>query len=369
MDSKTINKTIFTLESRENSYLEVTKEYFKLTDEQMYLAIQQAFVFFIGSLSAKKNINYKELRNTLTPNINKKEIALIFDSSKIKSAWYGFEVFDKIIPLFNKKTSHSILSGDLIIEHNHCHWKELFFEELISERDTYFLSIDDCYIVYINNLSNSLFEKLNYELLCYEPYVGYLDTTFQTPIKSYVSTILCKIGIINKDTVILPGEDEDWRVDENTQGLPFDKYSFIIKSVPDLYFGLFLSYKIERAVFEGFEADTEISLNAVSPIVKNLNCFKVMIEPEKLKYLLEQKGGKLKKAQLENYQKKDFENLIKEKIKNNYIYELTELKEHNIVKFNIVIELDVQYTTEKVKCNVSLVYNPEEEIIRLITLF
>ncbi len=363
------NKTIFTLESRENFYLEVMKENFKLSDKQMYEAIQQAFNDFTENLHSKKKIEYKDLRNALTPNINKKEIALVFDSSKIKSAWYGYAAFDKVIPIFDKKTTHSILSGDLIINQNHYHWKEYFFEELISEKDTDFLNTDDCYIVYINNLSNSFFEKLNKDLLSYEPYIGYLNTTFQTPLKSFLSSILCKIGIVNKDTVILPGEDDEWNTNDNTPGLPFDKYNFNIKSVPDLYFSLFLSYKIEREVFDGFEADTHISLNAVSPIVKNIDHFKVIIEPEKLRYLLEQKWGKLKKAQLENYSKEDFENLIKDKIRNNYIYELTELTEHKIVKFNLIIELEVQYTTDKVKCNVSLIYNPENEIIKLITLF
>ena len=59
------NKTIFTLESRENSYLEVTKEYFKLSDKQMYDVIQEAFNHFIENLHSKKKIEYKDLRNAL----------------------------------------------------------------------------------------------------------------------------------------------------------------------------------------------------------------------------------------------------------------------------------------------------------------
>jgi hypothetical protein len=335
----------------------------------MYNAIQQAFNYFIENLHSRKRIDYKALRNALTPNINKKEIALVFDSTKIKSAWYGHEAFDKVIPIFDKITTHSILSGDLIINQNHYHWKDFFFEELISEKDIDFLNTDDCYIVYINNLSNSLFEKLNNELLSYKPYIGYLETTFQTPLKSFLSSILCKIGIINKDTVILPGEDDEWNTNDNTLGLPFDKYGYKIKNVPDLYFGLFLSYKIERAVFDGFETDTHISLNAVSPIVKNMDHFKVIIEPEKLKYLLEQKEGKLKKAQLENYSIKDFEKLINEKIKDNYIYEMSELREFKVIKFNVIIELETLYSKENVKCQVTLHYQPEENKLRLITFF
>ena len=42
-----MNNKIYTIESRENSYLEVTKEYFKLSDRQMYDVIQEAFNHFI----------------------------------------------------------------------------------------------------------------------------------------------------------------------------------------------------------------------------------------------------------------------------------------------------------------------------------
>lgn len=363
------NKTIFTLESRENFYLEVMKENFKLTDKQMYDVIQQAFDHFKENLHSKKKIEYKDLRNVLTPNINKKEIALIFDSSKIKSAWYGYEVFDKIIPIFNKKTKHSILSGDLIIEQNFYFWKEVFFEELISEKDTDFLNIRDCFIVYINNLSNTVFTNFHNQLSNYDPYVGFIDTTTQTKLKTIMSFILCKVAIVNNNQIILPYEDEDWEIDENTQGLPFESYNFSIRSIPCLYYDLFLSYKIEREDLKGYSLDTRIALNSITPIVDDLEKLNIEIDEPKFNYLLNEKRGKLKKAQLEKYSIKDFEKLIKEKIKDNYIYEMSELKEFNLIKFNVIIELELQCSLEKVKCQATLHYKPEENKLKLITFF
>lgn len=363
------NQTIFTLESRENFYLEAMKENFKLSDKQMYEVIQQAFNDLTENLRSEKKIEYKDLRNVLTPNINKKEIALVFDSSKIKSSWYGYEVFNTVIPLFEKKTKHSILSGDLIIDQNFYYWKEVFFQELTSEKDTDFLNIQDCYIIYINNLSNTLFTKFHNQLSCYEPYIGFLDTTTQTNLKTMLSFILCKVAIVNNHEVILPYEDEDWKTDENTQGLPFENYSFSIKSIPSLYYDLFLSYKIEREDLKGYSLDTRIALNSITPIVSDLEKLNIEIEKQKFNYLLNEKGGKLKKAQLENYSIKDFEKLIKVKIKENYIYEMSELKEFNVIKFNVIIELEVQYSKEKVKCQVTLHYQPEENKLKLITFF
>lgn len=363
------NKTIFTLESRENFYLEVMKKNFKLSDKQMYDVIQQAFNDFTDNLYSKKSIEYKNLRNVLTPNINKKEIALVFDSSKIKSAWYGHEAFDKVISLFDKKTKHSILSGDLIIEQNFHYWKEVFFQELTSKKNNDFFNIQDCYIIYINNLSTTLFNKINNQLSCYEPYIGFLDTTTQTNLKTMLSFILCKVAIVNNHEVILPYEDEDWETDENTQGLPFENYNFSIKSIPSLYYDLFLSYKIEREDLKGYSLDTQIAINAITPIVTDLENLNIEIEESKFNYLLNVKGGKLRKVQLENYTIEDFENLIKEKIKDNYIYEMSELKEFNVIKFNVVIELEVKYSQENVKCQVTLHYQPEVNKLKLITFF
>jgi hypothetical protein len=361
--------TIFTIEARENVFFEVLKNQFNLSSEQMYVAIRDSFSYFKDSFEANKGIQYKELRNALTPNINKHEIALVFDSSKIDSGWYGYHCFNKLIPLFDKKTAHSILAGDFLINHNHYFWKDYFFEVLISTKDDNFFDISNGYIIYINNLSNSLVKKITSNLNEFDGYLGYLNMTFQTPIKSYLSIILCKTGILHKNTVILPGDEDSWTQNENIHGLPFDKHGFKIMNIPDPYFGIFLSYKIEREVFDGYENDTEFSLNAVSSIIKDLDSCKIIIEPEKLQYLLEQKGGKLKKAQIENYTTTDFEALIKEKIKDNYIYEMTELKEHNVVKFNIVLELALRSQIDKIKCSVTLSYMPEQEIIKLITFF
>lgn len=151
--------------------------------------------------------------------------------------------------------------------------------------------------------------------------------------------------------------------------MPFDKNNFAIKSIPNLYYDLFLSYKIEREDINGYSLDTQIAINSITPIVSDLSNLNIEIEVSKFDYLLTKKIGKLKKAQFENYSIKDFEKLIKEKIKDNYIYEMSELKEHNVIKFNIIIELEVQHSKERVKCQATLHYQPEEKKIKLITFF
>ncbi|MCB0745405.1 MAG: hypothetical protein KDC67_15975 [Ignavibacteriae bacterium] len=364
------SNTIFTLESRENYYLEVTKAKFKLSDEEMYRVIQQSFTDFVINLKSKKEINYKDLRNTITPNINRKELALVFDCAKLKSSWYALPIFNELLALFDTKTKHSILTGDFLagFDYNNPLNYQFINDLTLKDREEYNRS-GEYYIIYINNLSKSLFKKLIDKLKAFAPFLGHFDTTYQTIIKSYLSSILCKTCILFKDRVILPNEEDNWEPDMNIMGYPFEKYGFKICSVPSLYFDLFLSYKIEREVFDGYEMDTEISINAISSVVKNIENFRILINQKKLDYLLNEKSGKLKKAELLHYDKSEIEQLIKNKLVQNYIYDLTELKEYDVIKFSVVIELEVSYSQDKVRCNVVLKYNYREEVLELITLF
>lgn len=365
-----MNKSIFTLEARGNYFLEVYKERFQMSNAQMYAMIRDEFSQLVAEM-AKKGIAYSRLRNALTPNINKKEIALVFDSSRIASAWYGYEIFEKVLACFDQKTSHSVLVGDYIGENQHYNvLRENFMAELISDQEIDYRHNDQFYVVYINNLSPTLFAKLATNLKNYTAFIGYFDLTHQTFIKSYLSTILCKIAILHKREVIMPGEADDWAEDGvNVTGLPFEDYHFSVRNIFGIYYDLFLSYKIERVIYDGFETDLEFSLNALSPLIENIDEYKIEIDQAKMDYLLTQKAGKLKKAGVFHYSTDEVAAMVAEKIRSNYIYEMTELPAHNVVKFNLVIELVAQATKEVVRCNVTLACNNEHNILRVVTLF
>jgi len=341
-----------------------------MSNAQMYDMIRGEFSQLVDEMS-KKGIAYSSLRNALTPNINKKEIALVFDSTRITSAWYGYEIFEKVLACFDQKTSHSILVGDYIGENQHYHMlRENFMGELISDHEIDYRHNDQFYVVYINNLSSTLFAKLAANLKNYTAFIGYFDLTHETFIKSYLATILCKIAILHKREVIMPGEEDDWAEDGvNITGLPFEDYQFTIRNIFSIYYDLFLSYKIESAVYDGFEADLEFSLNALSPLIEDIDKYKIEIDQAKMDYLLTEKAGKLKKAGIFNYSIDQVAALITEKIRSNYIYEMSQLPAHNVVKFNLVIELVAQATKEVVRCNVTLACNNEDKVLKVVTLF
>ena len=135
-----------------------------------------------------------------------------------------------------------------------------------------------------------------------------------------------------------------------------------------MYFDIFLGYKIERPVFEGFEADTEFSLNAISNQILSIQGFDIEIEDAKFEYLKSAKNGKLEKAGLEAFSKNELSKLIRSKVSDSYIYNLSHLPDHNVSKFNVMLEIprsDGGYPTRIVA---ALEYKPLERLLRVITM-
>lgn len=361
------DRTIFTVNARGNMFLEITKEYFSLDDNVMHSEINGMFNELTKVLDSK-SIKYSNLKSCLIPKYDRKEIGLIFDTLKIESDWYGNDVFKKIIPLFHKTSTHSILCGDYIGENEL--QNELFFRfysQINQVNEFEYKHSSQFYIVYINNLSENMFNKLTSDLKDFNAFIGFFDLTNQSFMKSYLSTILVNSFIKNNRTILMGHEDDkDNSENVNLISYPFEQSGYRVKSIQGIYFGVFLSYKIEREVFKGFESDFDFSLNSISPIVSRIE--EIEIEESKFEYLRTVKKGKLKKANLISYSKNELTELIKKKIKSNYIYNMTSLKSYNVFKFDILIEL-LNTLNEIIKITIGFEYIPEKQKLRLITLY
>lgn len=363
-------QTIFTLDARDNFFLEVAQNYFALSPTRMFHEINSLFTQLVELLATKK-VNYQALKNALVPCPDRNEGVLVFDSSSIESSWYGYEVFNRLIPAFDRRGTHSILSGDYIGDNKQ---QEKLYEEFCKsvelQRSCKYVYSNQFFMVYINNLSNQMVQDIRNHLSDYEPYVGYINLNFSSYIKTYLSNILCK-SFVKYQNIILMGheDDRDNSEDINILGYPFEENGYICRSLQSTLFDLFLSYKIERSVFPGFESDTLFSINAVSASVIPIRDCEIQIEDKKFQYLVDNKTGKLKKAGLLSVRREDLEELIRERIESNYIYNLSYLQEHDTVKFNTVIEVFAPDTQKIVKLTVALDYKPVEQRLRVITMF
>jgi hypothetical protein len=215
-----------------------------------------------------------------------------------------------------------------------------------------------------------MLKDFNDRLKVFTPYIGYFDVTYSSNIKTYISTILTHSFVKSKNRIIVKHEDDRDNTDNiNNTDYPFKENQFICKSLQSMYYNMFLSYKIERKIFEGFESDRTFSLNSITEEVLNIENFEILVEENKLKnYLLIEKFSNLKRAGLHEMTTDQLEILIKDKIKDDYIYNLSFSSKYETVKFNIILEIDQGKLYEKTKILASLEYLPLTQTLRLITM-
>jgi len=135
-----------------------------------------------------------------------------------------------------------------------------------------------------------------------------------------------------------------------------------------IYYGLFLSYKIERPAFPN-ERDVEFSLNAVSAQPVRLLDVDVRLDSRKLEYLLREKRGSFERAGLEAVDVSTLSSLIGERLSSNYVYNLAYDPAYGIAKFNTIIEVPAAEAGKRHRFTVALEYIASENAVRVITMF
>jgi len=359
---------IFTLDARDNVMLEVMQDYLKLSNPVMRRGIQAMHQELVSTLDSK-GIIYSKLGRALTPQADRHEAGFVFDTESIKQSFYGYEVAKEILPLLDKRSTHSVLCGDLIGDDQDLIY-EILKESLLLSRSFTFVHGSSLYCVYINNLSDSALKRLHTELSKFNAYVGYVPASFNSRAKVYFSLTLVNRYIQIKHRVLMGHEDDRPNSENvNMAGYPFEEYGFEIFSIQSTLYDLFLSYKIERPVFSGYDKDTDMSLTAISNDVRSLGEFEVSIEESKHAYLHSEKSGKLKKAGIEKLSRTSLATLIKAKLKANYIYNLVYNEQHDVIKFNLMIEIPHKGKGYPTRITVALEYIPIKCVLRVITLY
>lgn len=358
---------IFTLDGRDNVLLDVLKSGWNLTYDELYGEINGAFNILLSGLS-KLKVNYADLKNALIPNTTKREVALVFDSRRVGSHSYGHVIFDALIPLLDKKASYSVLCGDLIGDDDmETFIRDEFLGAINSNVDIDYLHHDFFFVVYFNNLSDSQIESFEKGLTDFPSYVGYFDMTYSSPLKTYFSMILMKHFIKCANVILTPNETTE--ANFNVYGYSFEKNGYRCNAVEDMYYGLFLSFKIEREVFALTENDNEFSLSSITGNVLDINDFTLIIEEAKLNYLLVEKKGSMERSGFHFLSVTELQHMIKSKMQQNYLYNLDYNKLHGVLKFNINIETQRVDKEASMKMIVSLEYKPKDKTLRLITMY
>lgn len=359
---------IHTLNARDSVLLEVVSEYFSLSDLQMQHEIRGAHAHVVDVLSAK-GIDYASLRNGLTPQTDRDEVTFVFDTARIDAGWYGGEVAERIVPLLDPRLTCSILTGDLLLKDQDRAF-ELLADGLLLHKPCEIAHTSQLYGVYVNNLSQQMVRHVHEGLLGYDAYIGLIPCTYSSLVKNWMSITLCHAYLKHKRWFICGHEDDrDDSEDVNTYGWPLEENGYEPRSLQSMYFDLFLGYKIERAVFPGFESDTLFGLAAISDRPQALAAMDVRIDGAKLRYLRERKAGSLSAAGVADVTVESLAHLIKERIGRNYIYNLRFGEDHGRSLFSVVLELRNPLHETPTRLVAGFDYSPEVNGLRLVTLF
>jgi len=237
---------------------------------------------------AGKNVSYDRLKSALVPAQDRREIALVFDTTAIEQSWYGLPIMKHVMALFERKTNHSVLVGDYLdLPGQSDRLFQAFSDAVDPSRSVEFHHPTQFFIVYINNLTEAMIERFDEGLRSYSGYAGIADTTYASAFKTYLSTMLVN-SFIKHGNIILQGHepDRDPGEDVNMSGYPFEENGYICRSITNDLMGVLLSYKIERPVYPAFEVDTEFALNAVSLTPMALDDCEIDVKEAKLAYLI-----------------------------------------------------------------------------------
>lgn len=355
--------SIHTVEARDNAMLDVIFEHPEGRGEEIRGEIVMALGTAIGQLG-DRGVHYANLRTALTPQVDKKELALLFDSA-VMSGWYGGDAAEAVLPHLDRKSNHSILTGDIIFKD-----LDLLLTVLNAEgvfwRETSISVSQQIYVVYVTNLSDGGFNRLVEGVRSCHGAIGYVDCTYAGVTKTILSTCIgtryVKVGssFVNSHPF-----DADEDANENAAGWPFAEHGYSYCSIADLYFDLFLRYKVE-SVFPGSAFnDGHFSLAAVTGIWADPRTLPVSVDDGKRKYLEDQKGGSLAKAGLSGLSADEIASKIKEKIAANYIYNLVWNSEKGYSNFATMIEFE--HAGRKVRLRAALKF--EDGGLGLVSLF
>ncbi len=357
--------TIFTLEARSHVLLEVMAERFKMTDEQIFRDIQNTHRELVQVL-ASKGIQYKDLRSALIPSTKRNERAYLFDCSKVNAVNYGRVIIEHALPAFDPRSSHSVLLGDWAYYEEHNGWAiDEVRKALAGSAEPYIGDGHDLYIVYVNNLSDGLADAMHSRLQALPAYIGFLDLTFSSVVKFYISTMLVR-AFIKHGKFVIQGHEDDRSNSENINMLPygFEEAGYSIRSLQGLFYGVFLSFKIERPIFLPDDTDTKFSLLAMGASPVELDEFEVVMDDRKLQYLKEVHPEGLERSGFGELSAADIAEQIRGKIKANYIYNLARSEDGSTMKFNILLE---NPGVARFLC--ALEHRPQDKQLRVITLF
>ena len=365
-----MSRLIYTINSRSSVYLEVIKSYFHFSDENMHMMINSLHDALLIQLH-DKGLSYEMLKPALTPRKNRKELVLVCDSSKIDSDFYGDVIWNEVLKAFDLESINSIMQGDYIDNINDGSsqaWLYKIISDVIDISDVQYGYSSQLFFIYIQNVSLTFEQRLYQVLHEQDWFVGIADVSYSSRFKIFISNILTFNIIKCGDVILQSTSDYSPHEDKNQFLYDFERFGFRIKNIEEELFITFLDYKIERPYFSDHDLiDQHLSLNALTPIFKQLQNCDIVIPESKMEYLRTNKRGTLHHVGSDRLLANELREIIRDRINSNYIYAMKYDDAFDTLLFNIMLEFSNEMGHHKIV--LGLKYIKEAHSIQLITMY
>jgi len=359
--------TIYTLEARGNVMLDLFTTVFDFTGEQIFNEIH-SMMGQLRDLLGKKGITYSDLKRALVPDPSHFEQLFVFDYTKFPPGNYAINALDHILPHLSRKSTCSILAGDWIHHNNEVRFSEVYRASFGDNGPTRLVNRegqwDTLFFVYINNLARPSARHIDNALSQHPAFLGSVDLSSPSVLKAVLSTMLRRLFIQHSSYILMSHSgDEDGLLDIDELGIEAERFGYKSRSVPDYFYDLFLSYKIERRRLDEKETDGQYSLLALSSVPCTFDECKVVLDERKYGYLIDAKEGSMRRTGLLGLTPEEIAQQIRSKLADNYVYNLARAKEDETLKFNILLE----HNGSRFLC--ALKFAPHTKELKVLTLF
>lgn len=300
----------------------------------------------------------------LTPQVHKREVALIFDSSKM-SGWYGYDASVAVLPHLNRLSNHSILTGDIL-----WHDQDMALLALNQEcrwwRRPDISDVGQLYCVYVNNLSVSAFEALIAGLQPVASALGFADCTFSSPLKSILATCVGSRYVkLGKRFVTSHPHDSGFDTNQNSPGWPVQDHGYTCWSIDDVSYDLFLRYKIESSFAPLAFNDGHFSMAAATGIWRDPRMISISVDAAKMDYLSRAKSGSLARGGLAELSSEELAEQLQQRLAQSYIFSLKWNSELGYSNFATIVEF--HHAGQQIRLRAALKYEHDE--LGLVTLY
>ncbi|MFC8898525.1 hypothetical protein [Streptomyces cinereoruber] len=335
---------IHVVANHNGSFLTDTQRMFGLDHDQFHRMMRAAHHQLVTDL-AGKGVDYDQLAKALTPTSKRKEVAYLFHSptaSELSNGFYGRHIAEAWIPALPKPKNtvpvNAIAHGDIL-------WgivaevDAAMRQHAVIHRTLDFQSPQLIYCVYITNLSPQQVRDIDAAVHTHPAYLGYVDCTTRTPLKEFLGPSLPQVGLRAGD-LILEGVDGDV---PNARAFPFEENGYRPVGVrQDLYLP-FLRFRINTRLTGMDSSEKYAALTTLSPDASLIQSPHIRMTPRRYGYLhdpRERHLGQLQIAGLADLSQAELEARLSELAAEGHVYRLEYNAEHDVLKYNVLIEIE-----------------------------